>query len=290
MSSRVERQDDEDRDDLPRRRKSKKRGSLAWLWILLGCGGVAAVACVVIGGIAAIFLGSWSSVTAQPPNPRIKQIPDLIAYWSFDEVKGNTIVDHSGRNNHLTLMGGRIGQGVRGRGLVLAGANQFAEIPVSADFNFVNDAPFAFAGWVKTPLTAACVLSLTSARGPQQIDMLVRDNKFICVVGDDGDLDSKGNAWVWSNVQNDGQWRHFVVNRQGARIELWIDGVLQGGMSAAKSRGPVTTELRAIGSERAWIVKNDQRWGNPSFEGGIDEVCVFNRALKQSEIQILMGN
>jgi sialidase-1 len=289
MPSRVDDRDDQDRDDLPRRQKPKKQGSLAWLWILLGCGGLSVVACVVVGGIVAILFGTWSGSATLPPNPRIKQIPGLIAYWSFDEVKGDKIVDHSGRNNNLTLMGGGFDQGIRGKGLALNGqVNQWAEIPAGADFNFVADGPFAFAGWFKTPLNSACIVSLTGFQGPQQIDMLVRGNKFICVVGDDQDVDFKGNAFVWSNVLNDGQWHHFVINRQGAQIELWVDGVRQGSMAGAKSRGPITTTLRGVGSERGWITKNDQRWGNPSFEGVIDEVCVFNRALTPAEIQTLL--
>jgi Concanavalin A-like lectin/glucanases superfamily len=286
MSSRVERQGDT--DDLPRRKKKKQRGARWPLMVLLGCGGLSVVACVTVGGVAAILLGMQSSNPARPPNPSIQRMPGLIAYWSFDEVEGTKIIDHSGRNNHLTLIGGSIAGGVRGRGLSLNGQdNQYAEIPAGADFNFGANAPFTFSGWFKTVQDRACVLSMTSSKGTQQIDMLIRDNKFICVVGDDGDFDNKGNAWVWSHVRNDGGWHHFALTRTNAEIALWIDGNPQGSMGAPKSGGPVTTDLRAVGSERAWITKNDGRWGNPSFEGVIDEVAVFNRALTPGEIQTL---
>ena len=53
--------------------------------------------------------------------------------------------------------------------------------------------------------------------------------------------------------------------------------------------GPITTDLRAIGCERLWAKQNDRRWGNPSIRGGIDEVCVFGRALTPDEIQTLMA-
>jgi hypothetical protein len=36
------------------------------------------------------------------------------------------------------------------------------------------------------------------------------------------------------------------------------------------------------------VENNVRRWGNPAFEGGLDEVCVFNRALAPAEIQALM--
>ncbi len=284
---------DDERDDRPRRKP--KPGSKAWLWITLGCSGVMLLGCIIGGGVIAIWIGTRSSANAMPPDTRITNMPGLLAYWSFDQVDGNRVIDHSGHNNDLTLVGGARTDtaGVRGKGLALDGTRtQYAEIPASNDFNFANNAAFTFAGWFRTPQNRACILSLTSTRGNQQIDMLVRDSRFICVVGDDTDFNSKGNAYVWSrpNIHNDGQWHHFAVTRSGNAINLWIDGADHGQMAAANSGGAVTTELRAIGSERVWIVKNDQRWGNPGFEGTIDEVCVFNRVLGQAEIQTLFGH
>jgi hypothetical protein len=64
------RDDEDDGEPLPRRRR-KKKGSLLWLWLLLGFGGVALIAAVV-GGI--VFIGykianpSWKSFT--PPDGR----------------------------------------------------------------------------------------------------------------------------------------------------------------------------------------------------------------------------
>jgi hypothetical protein len=285
-----------DDDDVPIRRKPKSGGGGIWLMVGAGCGclallagaGVVAVILVVVltrdrGGPGPAIAGE-----AAAPNPKIKNMPGLVAYWSFDDTDGNKVIDHSGRGNHAKIVGARLEPGVRGRALALSGErNQYCELPATNDLNFAANAPFTFAGWFKTPLRSATILSLTSARGPQQIDMLVRDNRFITVVGDDFDNNVQ-NAFVWSNVQNNGAWRHFALARQGNTLRLWIDGQLQGQKAANSAGGPVTTDLRAIGSERVWIVKNDNRWGNPAFEGLIDEVCVFNRVLEQGEVQMLM--
>ncbi len=270
------------------RRSPKKRGSVVWLWALLGCGGTSALACVVLGGIAAIFLSGSSGAPAVEPNPRIKQMPGLIAYWSFDQAANGRVLDHSGRDHHLKLLGGRFDHGIRGKALVLdGGVDQYGEIPAHPDFNFAVGAPFTIAGWCRTPLQSATVLSLTASQGPSQIDYLVRDNRFIVVVGDDDDRNQQ-NAFVWSKMHNDGAWHHFVIIRRGNAVQLWIDGVLQGEMGALKSGGPITTNQRALGSERGWVINNDQRWGNPGFQGGIDEVCVFSRAIEHAEIQVLL--
>ena len=120
-----------------------------------------------------------------------------------------------------------------------------------------------------------------------QIDLLVREGKLIVVVGDNLDPGPQ-NAFVWGRAAADGQWHHFAFTRSGEVIELFLDGDSQGTMRAANSGGPITTNLRALGSERRWAMDNDNRWGNPWFQGGIDEVCVFNRTLGAAEIKSLM--
>lgn len=291
---------DDDRDDRLRKRTEKKKGT-QWLWFVLGCGGVVLLGTILVAVAAIIIYFAWPNPGGVPgavgpgaggppveANPKIKQMPGLIAYWSFDEVKGAKITDHSGRGNHLTLVGGRIDQGVRGKGLWLDGpANQYCDIPPSADFNFAANAAFTFSGWVKTSLDSAAIVSLTSIKGPQQIDFIVRARKFIVVVGDDNDHNVQ-NAYVWSRQPNDGEWHNFVFLRRANKVQLWLDGVLQGEMAASQAGGAVTTDLRAIGSERLWIINNEQKYGNPSFQGGIDEVCVFNRAIEPAEIQVLL--
>ena len=130
------------------------------------------------------------------------------------------------------------------------------------------------------------VSPLRNSRGEQQIDLIVRDNRLLVVVGDDNDPGPQ-NAFVWSKRPNDGQWHHFAFTRRGSTVELFQDGVSQGTHVALSSGGPITSDHRALGCERMWVENNVRKWGNPSFEGGIDEVCVFNRALAPAEVQAL---
>jgi hypothetical protein len=287
MPRRVE----EGRDVLPRRRKS---GVPLWLWVGLGCGG----GLVAVGLLVAVVGIVLYRSKVRPPepvlrpaevgDPKIKQMAGLLAYWSFDDVQSGRAVDGSGRNNNAKLVGAGLGPGARGQGLQLDGRpDHYCDLGVGKDLNFAANAPFTFAGWYRTPLPAAVLLSLRNSRGPQQIDLIVRDNKLLVVVGDDHDPETQ-NAFVWSKRPNDGQWHHFAFTRRGSTIELFQDGVSQGTGMALCSGGPVTTDHRALGCERMWVENNVRRYGNPAFEGGLDEVCVFNRALAPAEIQALM--
>jgi hypothetical protein len=197
-------------------------------------------------------------------------------------------VDGSGRNNNAKLVGAGLGPGARGQGLQLDGRPEhYCDLGAGKDLNFGANAPFTFAGWYRTPLPAAVLLSLRNSRGQQQIDLIVRDNRLLVVVGDDNDPETQ-NAFVWSKRPNDGQWHHFAFTRRRNTVELFQDGVSQGTGMAVCSGGPITTDHRALGCERMWVENNVRRWGNPAFEGGLDEVCVFNRALAPAEIQAQM--
>lgn len=278
-------------DDRPRR----KSGGSIWPWVGLGCGGGLVAVGLLVAVVVVIALNRRSKAGPAPTltpaanvgDPKVKQMPGLLAYWSFDDVQGGKAVDGSGRNNNAVLVGARLDRGVRGQGLLLEGrADQYCDLGGGADLNFAANAPFTFAGWYRTPLPSAVVLSLRNSRGEQQIDLIVRDNKLLVVVGDDNDPGPQ-NAFVWSKRPNDGQWHHFAFTRRGSTVELFQDGISQGTGVALNSGGPITSDQRALGCERMWAKNNVRRWGNVSFQGGIDEVCVFNRALSPSEVQAL---
>jgi hypothetical protein len=285
---------------MPRRDGERRQsGAPLWLWVGVGCGGGLVAVGLLIAVVVGITLSRRSKAGAPAPapapapaavgNPKVKQTPGLLAYWSFDDVQGGTAVDGSDRNNNATLVGARLGEGARGQGLQLDGrAEHYCDLGGGTDLNFAANAAFTFAGWYRTPLASAVVLSLRhSGGGQQQIDLVVRDNRLLVVVGDDTDPGPQ-NAFVWSKRPNDGRWHHFAFTRRGSAVELFQDGVSQGTGVALCSAGPITTDRRALGCERMWAENNVRQWGNPAFEGGIDEVCVFNRALVPAEIQALM--
>jgi hypothetical protein len=120
-------------------------------------------------------------------------------------------------------------------------------------------------------------------------------------VGYNGVADNPGKAMIlvrqdggssYANViggsVNDGQWHHVAVVRgSGSTIELFLDGVSQGTASDTQSGGAITTDLRAMGSERRWVNDgygtSDQRY----LAGTIDDVHIYNRALSAGEIATL---
>ena len=51
--------------------------------------------------------------------------------------------------------------------------------------------------------------------------------------------------------------------------------------------GPITTDWRAAGRELYWV--NIRPFGHPHFDGSIDELAIFDRALTADEVARLAG-
>ena len=88
-----------------------------------------------------------------------------------------------------------------------------------------------------------------------------------------GSNDIHGNANV-----NDGEWHHYVGTSDGvANVrELWIDGEL---MTSTELSGPLTSDPALP----LMIGENPQADGR-EWNGGIDDVAIWNRALSSDEI------
>lgn len=95
-------------------------------------------------------------------------------------------------------------------------------------------------------------------------------------------------ARVTGGIVNDGQWHQFALVRAGNAISLYLDGTLQGSTTREAAGGPITTNLRAFGTERLWVTEN---FGQPIqrfLRGAVDDVRIYHRALGAPEIAALV--
>lgn len=97
-----------------------------------------------------------------------------------------------------------------------------------------------------------------------------------------------GIANVTGGLINNGQWRRFaLVRNAGNTIELYLDGVSQGQGSGAEAGGAITTDLRAVGSERRWVQDGYGTTDQDYLNGSVDDLRVYGRALSAAEIAAL---
>jgi len=105
-------------------------------------------------------------------------------------------------------------------------------------------------------------------------------NNLNILVGDSG-----GNyaSATGSKDIEDGSWHHaaWVLNRATTNLSLYIDGVLDASVSAANLNGDNLSTTYAVLIGRRYLAEG-QYW-----DGNIDEVMLFRRALTLPEIKEL---
>jgi hypothetical protein len=222
------------------------------------------------------------------PEPLVPQsLLGLIAYWPLDENQGGAAQDKVG-NSFAVLQGGQWVPGVKGSALRLDGKNDFLDLGVDQRLNFGAGAPFTLAVWVNTHADEGVICSFRRRTGPfPVIDLVVKEGRVHGWVRDDNS--GFGGARLTGAAVKDGQWHHVaLVRREDGTVELFLDAASQGQARGEHSGGAITTDMRALGSER-FVVQSRKGGGPTHFAGDVDELCVYGRALIAEEVAILSG-
>jgi hypothetical protein len=224
-------------------------------------------------------IASFEALQAADPTQGVPPLPvpaDQIGYWPLDATAGTVAVDATSNGNIGTVNGAGWNASGRVNGcLVFNGVNNSVQInnPV------VND--FSIAFWVKTSQTASTPQWYNGA-GLVDGDAPENANDFgVALVG--GKLGfgiGNPDTTILSTMSiNDGAWHHCVATRQQATgvIELYVDGNLQA--SATVNRNSLNASAHLLFGAIAS--------GGGYFNGSLDEVKIFSRALSSNEVAAL---
>ena len=203
----------------------------------------------------------------------------LVMYLPFDEGQGEVTVDLSGNGHDGTLEGPEWAEGKFGKSLSFDGAETFVEVPFSDDFIIAEG--ITLGAWVtaNVPFGTAwkgVINAQFSTYGP-----------FLMHTGGDSKAEIGlylGGAWTWLRTNQSlekGVFHHIVgVYDQDDGLHMYFDGELDDGEgSAGAVLGPIDEppgENIAIGHNYGY----DGRF----WDGEIDEVVVYNRALSADEV------
>ncbi|MDJ0754540.1 MAG: LamG domain-containing protein [Ardenticatenaceae bacterium] len=192
----------------------------------------------------------------------LKSLADgIVAYYPLD---GNA-EDSSGNNFHSFVYGGTWTDGYRGQALSLDG-DDFVETSLDMTSMWNVGDPIHFSVWIKTTQNYGMALAGQPGGGPD----------FACVVaGGRARVRLYGGVSVDSDVLvNDGEWHNVSWGTDGNATYFYVDGVNQ-------SQSPTVGQFN-----REVAVMLGARMSPPIdfFQGSIDEVIIYNRALSKSEI------
>lgn len=208
----------------------------------------------------------------EPPMPEPPEIAEgLVAYWPFDGHLG----DVSGNRHHGSFRGGAPSfvPAKLGEGLNLDGAGQYVQIRTAeSNFDFVGQ-DLTVSAWCSTPAFTKqwqCLI----AKGEESAWRIARHDT--------------GNDLSWSGGVDDifggpdvtgGAMHHVVaITEHGLSTRLWVDGqlVATGGAPALADDSDM---LLTIG-------ENPEAPGR-EWEGRIDDLAIWNRALSRDEIALI---
>jgi hypothetical protein len=172
--------------------------------------------------------------------------------------------------------------GVAGNGFSLDGTDDWINIGADASLNFAANTAFTASVFFKTSDSAGPILNFRSSSSGAPIFGLhlnyngatYNSGKASMIIRDDG---NNTYSQIIGPTINDGAWHLYTVTRNaGSTVELFIDGVSYGTVSTAASGGAITTDYRALGSDRRWIQDGVNSTDERYFAGSIDELQFSN--------------
>jgi hypothetical protein len=224
-----------------------------------------------------------------PVPPPATQLPGLLGYWALDEGQGDRAADTSGNGLDAKVFNGQWVDGVRGKALHLSGRGSYLDYGDSPRLSFAAHASFTLAFWVQTRRDRGTLLSHRhEANGVPVIDIVIEVGRLSAMVRKDGTFAGMPVTLNGGKV-GDGAWHHVALARDGDTLELFLDGASQAKQGGPEAGGAITTNWHTLGSEHYWIHRQTGP-GEPTFEGSVDELCAFGRALKADEVRALAGH
>ncbi|HXH12490.1 MAG TPA: LamG-like jellyroll fold domain-containing protein [Alphaproteobacteria bacterium] len=222
---------------------------------------------------------NYSDEMSAIPSPDPPMPSGLVAAYSFDEGSGTTVADDSGNGHTGTISGGIwTAQGKFSSALVFDGVDDFVTVSDSPRLDLGDQGTIA--AWVQ--LNALGKWHGVIAKGNANTDAVhnyaleITDTNLIrCILGD-GTAALRLDASLSPVV---GQFYHLACTWDGTTVRLYVNGTLD--RSTAQTLTPAgNTAPLFIG----------QFGGNVDrFDGTIDEVRIYNRALTTNEIQTDMN-
>jgi hypothetical protein len=244
---------------------------------------------IFIGGrvVLLLVLTPMGQLAAQPC---VQPPVGLVSWWPGD---GNAD-DITGSNDGTLKNGATFARGMVGQAFSIDGIDDFVKVPHHASQNLQN--ALTIDGWVmiKGPcewLNCIVVMKQQGVTGPccdhLRYGLLVLDDPLYG--SDNGKAVLSLNTGVWEDVvfsttilEHD-RWYHLAGTYDGSVAQLYVNGVLE---NTVPKTGPVLASTAGplfIGRDQG----EDGFGGGEFFNGLIDEVEIYNRALTAEEIQAI---
>lgn len=227
-----------------------------------------------IFGVVSVGLQHVTSIQVCSGDPVAR---GLVLYYTFDKDKGNSASDKSEKGNHGKVHGVKwTAKGKLGGAYEFDGVDDYVETP---NDNSLNPTAMTLSVWVKLDaIPTADVLLIGKAQDYKGYGLAlqswnVRSDAVKACVGN--------GAWATTagHKPDIGIWYHYSMTLEGNSLKFFVNGEQHGptkeiGVKIVHSTSPVIVGRHYSRVGRGWY-----------FNGTIDEVMIFNRALAAAEIK-----
>ncbi len=215
----------------------------------------------------------------------------LVSWWSFDGTENGIAKDLIGENNGSLIGGPAYVDGKINSGLYLDGINDEVKIPASDNLNITGDVTVEL--WAKRS-TFRDNIEIIIAKGAGYFGTIDEPTVYIIGISSSNYIEGKdkilsgferadgsGALIFGSKVINDTYFHHLLYERENNTQRLYIDGNLEASGVFVGIPGSTSDIDLLIGALRN---------GSPNdsfqhFNGVVDEVKIYNRALSECEVQ-----
>jgi hypothetical protein len=243
-------------------------------------------------GLFMALVGSDTSARAlpSPPPPVVAAVPNLMAYWPFDETVLGTAQDFSGNaNDGIHLNGPTISTSLPPMTYHAANQRSLDFVQTSSQSVSVSSSPtlaltgsFTIAAWIypKAGSTTqrGIVTKWDAGTGTGGYDMRLEATRYFAL----GTLDATPGITSVSTAPrpvSEGVWSHVAAtyNSSGGVIKMYVNGVEDATVGNGIPAPSASVAALLIGEAQ----------GAHFFHGNIDEVRIYNRVLEPTEVDLL---
>jgi hypothetical protein len=198
----------------------------------------------------------------------------LVGHWEFDEGEGSIAYDSAGDNDGTLVNGPAWTTGILDGALSFDGSDDYVEVDDSATLDITSE--ITIVAWVKRDATGIRhdIVAKNTNVGPY--------NGYLLVLNESNRISLSltiSNSWeqCQGGSVDDTNWHHLAGTFDGNEMVAYIDGSPVAQNTASGSI--------AVNDNNLYIGRSDPTAALNFFDGKLDDVRIYDRALSAEEVK-----
>ena len=236
-------------------------------------------------GMREVLRATPSSVCMQVSGFGTAVGSDLAAYYKFDEDSGGITSDSSGNGHVGTIYNGNSGSlsGLGKSGHALTTSNKTDYMDTGYDLSWNDNTQVSIAFWLKPASTEVAYAGIIGK--PEREWAFYQNNRYVIFTYlDNGGGHRNRMDCDWGSVLTRGAWVHLAYVWDGRESTMYVNGEPY---QTCRADDPA---MNLDDPSDVLVGGNIQVGNSGDFEGSIDELRFYSRALNATEVKLIYSN